>query len=86
MARGFTTFPVVLKIGYDILAGRRAPTGTGLERFGEERRQAYERFFELLSWQLAAVDQVGTGVGLPGPARSVRIPVRLSRTKNGAAD
>jgi hypothetical protein len=54
VAGGFTTFGVVLKIGYDSLAARRASKSAGLERFADERRQAYEKFYELVQRQLAA--------------------------------
>jgi hypothetical protein len=54
VAGGFTTFGVVLKIGYDSLAARRASKSAGLERFADERRQAYEQFYELVQRQLAA--------------------------------
>jgi hypothetical protein len=54
VAGGFTIFGVVLKIGYDSLAARRAAKDTGLERFADERRQVYERFYELVQRQLAA--------------------------------
>lgn len=54
VAGGFTTFGVVLKIGYDSFAARRASKSAGLERFADERRQAYERFYELVKRQLAA--------------------------------
>lgn len=54
VAGGFTTFGVVLKIGYDSLAARRASKDAGIERFADERRQAYESFYELVQQQLAA--------------------------------
>jgi len=54
VAGGFTIFGVVLKIGYDGLAARRAAKDTGLERFADERRQVYERFYDLVQRQLAA--------------------------------
>lgn len=54
VAGGFTTFGVVLKIGYDSLAARRASQNAGLERFADERRQVYENFYELVQRQLAA--------------------------------
>jgi hypothetical protein len=54
VAGGFTIFGVVLKIGYDGLAARRAARNAGLERFADERRQVYERFYELVQRQLAA--------------------------------
>jgi hypothetical protein len=53
VAGGFTIFGVTLKIGYDSLAARRATKNAGLERFSDERRQAYERFYELVQRQLA---------------------------------
>ncbi len=53
VAGGFTTFGVLLKIGYDSLAARRAVKSAGLERFAAERRQTYERFYELVQRQLA---------------------------------
>jgi hypothetical protein len=52
IAGGFTTFGVIIKIGYDIIAARRAYKTAGLERFADERRQAYERFYELVQKQL----------------------------------
>ena len=54
VAGGFTTFGVVLKIGYDSLAARRASKDAELGRFADERRQAYEKFYELVKRQLAA--------------------------------
>lgn len=52
VAGGFTTFGVVLKIGYDAIAARRATKAAGLERFADERRDAYERFSEAIKKQL----------------------------------
>jgi hypothetical protein len=52
VAGGFTTFGVVVKIGYDVLATRRADKTAGLERFADERRQVYEKFYELAQKQL----------------------------------
>jgi hypothetical protein len=54
VAGGFTTFGVVLKIGYDAFAARRAARAAGLERFADERRQAYEKFYESIKKQLDA--------------------------------
>src|SRR5262249_10576618 len=45
---------VVLKIGYDAVAARRATKAVGLERFANERRDAYERFSEAIKKQLEA--------------------------------
>src|SRR5215471_4786230 len=53
VAGGFTIFGVVLKIGYDSLAARRAAKNAGLERFADERRQVYEKFYQLVQRQLA---------------------------------
>src|SRR5260370_40738797 len=53
VAGGFTIFGVILKIGYDSLAGRRAAKPAGLERFADERRQVYEKFYELVQRQFA---------------------------------
>ncbi len=53
VARGFTIFGVALKIGYDSLAARRAAKNAGLERFSDERRQIYERVYQLVQRQLA---------------------------------
>lgn len=52
MAGGFTTFGVALKIGYSAVAARRATNAAGLERFGDQRRQIYERFYDLVQKQL----------------------------------
>jgi hypothetical protein len=52
VAGGFTIFGVVIKIGYDVVATRRAARAAGLERFADERRQVYERFYELVQKQL----------------------------------
>src|SRR5271168_4635454 len=54
VAGGFTTLGVVLKISYDSLAARRASKSAGLERFADERRQAYEKFYSLVQQQIAA--------------------------------
>jgi len=54
VAGGFTTLGVVLKIGYDSLAARKASKDAGLERFADDRREAYEKFYELVQRQLAA--------------------------------
>lgn len=51
VAGGFTTFGVVLKIGYDAMAAHRATKSTQLERFAQERREVYERFFALVQQQ-----------------------------------
>jgi hypothetical protein len=52
VAGGFTTFGVVIKIGYDAIAARRADKAAGLERFADERRQVYEKFYDLVQKQL----------------------------------
>jgi hypothetical protein len=54
VAGGFTTFGILLKMGYDTLAARRAINKEGLERFAAERREAYERFYEWVKKQLEA--------------------------------
>src|SRR6202034_452765 len=54
VARGFTTFGVVLKIGYDAIAARRATKAAGLERFADERRRAYETFYRSVKNHLEA--------------------------------
>jgi hypothetical protein len=54
VAGGFTTFGVVLTIGYDAIAARRAVRKEGLERFASERRDAYEWFLESSKKQLEA--------------------------------
>jgi len=54
VAGGFTTFGVVLKMGYDALAERRASKKEGLDRFANERREAYEQFLEAIKKQLVA--------------------------------
>lgn len=54
VAGGFTTFGVVLKIGYDALAARRPGRAAGLERFVGERRQAYDKFYASVKKQLDA--------------------------------
>lgn len=54
VAGGFTTFGVVLKMGYDTLAERRANKKEGLNRFASERREAYEQFLEAIKKQLVA--------------------------------
>ena len=54
VAGGFTTFGVMLKVGYDAVAAHRATKAAGLERFADERRQVYEKFYELTKQQLAA--------------------------------
>jgi len=54
VAGGFTTFGVLIKIGYDSLAAHRATKAAGLERFADERRQAYEKFYESAKKQLVA--------------------------------
>jgi hypothetical protein len=51
VAGGFTIFGVILKIGYDSLAARRAAKTAGLERFAGHRRQVYEKFYELVQRQ-----------------------------------
>lgn len=52
VAGGFTTFGVVIKIGYDAVASWRADKVAGIERFADERRQVYETFYELVQKQL----------------------------------
>jgi len=52
VAGGFTTFGVVLKIGYDAIAARRMTRAARLERFADERRQVYEKFYDLTQRQL----------------------------------
>lgn len=52
VAGGFTTFGVLLKIGYDTIAARRATRAAGLERFADQRRQVYEKFYDLVQKQL----------------------------------
>jgi hypothetical protein len=54
VAGGFTTVGVMLKMGYDALAARRATKKEGLERFAVERRGAYEQFYEAIKKQLVA--------------------------------
>jgi hypothetical protein len=54
VAGGFTTFGVVLKIGYDAIAARRATKAAGLERFADERRRAYETFYRSVKNHLEA--------------------------------
>jgi hypothetical protein len=54
VAGGFTILGVVLKIGYDSLAARKVSRDAGLERFVGDRREAYEKFYELVQRQLAA--------------------------------
>jgi hypothetical protein len=54
VAGGFTTFGIVLKIGYDAVAARHAAKKEGLERFAPERRDAYERFYQSAKTQLEA--------------------------------
>lgn len=44
----FTILGVVLKIVYDSLAARRAAQKDRLERFAPERREAYDRFLQLV--------------------------------------
>ena len=45
----FTLLGVLLKIGYDWLAARRASKKESLTRFAPERRDAYERFLDALT-------------------------------------
>src|SRR5690242_7154345 len=52
VAGGFTIVGVALKIGYDRLAARRATKEAGVDRFADERRQAYEHFYDLVQRQL----------------------------------
>jgi hypothetical protein len=47
LAGGFTTLGVVLTIGYQALADRRANKAAELDRFAPERRDTYERFYAL---------------------------------------
>jgi len=54
VAGGFTTVGVVLKMGYDALAERRATKRDGLDRFATERREAYEQFYEAIKKQRVA--------------------------------
>jgi hypothetical protein len=54
VAGGFTTFGVVLKIGYDAIAARRANKAAGLERFADKRHEAYEKFYESVKRQREA--------------------------------
>jgi hypothetical protein len=51
VAGGFTTFGVMLTIGYEALAARRANKNAGMDRFAQERREAYERFYTLFQQQ-----------------------------------
>jgi hypothetical protein len=54
VAGGFTTVGVVLKMGYDALAERRAGKKESLDRFAIERQEAYEQFYEAIKRQLVA--------------------------------
>lgn len=54
VAGGFTTVGVVLKMGYDALAERRASKREGLGRFANERQEAYEQFLEAIKKQMVA--------------------------------
>jgi hypothetical protein len=58
VAGGFTTFGVVLKISYDTVVARRATKSAGLDRFAQERRQAYERFYTLVQQQRKGTDAI----------------------------
>ena len=58
VAGGFTTLGVVLKIGYDTVAARRATERAGLDRFAQERREAYERFYTLVQKQRKETDAI----------------------------
>ncbi len=58
VAGGFTTFGIVLKIGYDTTAARRATKSTGLDRFAKERRETYERFYTLVQQQRKEADAI----------------------------
>jgi hypothetical protein len=49
IAGGFTLLGVLLKIGYDSLAARRASKKEALTRFAPERREAYEKFLGALT-------------------------------------
>jgi hypothetical protein len=51
VAGGFTTFGVVIKIGYDAWTARRASKSESLDRFATERREAYETFYSLVQQQ-----------------------------------
>jgi len=54
VAGGFTTVGVMLKMGYDALAERRAGKKASLDRFARERQEAYEHFYEAIKRQLVA--------------------------------
>lgn len=56
VAGGFTTFGVVLKIGYDALASRRIAKSAALDRFAGERLEAYDRFYTLVQQQRKRAD------------------------------
>jgi hypothetical protein len=56
VAGGFTTFGIVLKISYDTVAARRAIKSAGLDRFAQERQEAYERFYALIQQQRKETD------------------------------
>lgn len=56
VAGGFTTFGVLLKIGYDTIAARRATKSARLDRFAQERREAYERFYTQVQQQRKRTD------------------------------
>jgi hypothetical protein len=51
IAGGFTVLGVLLKIGYDTLAARRASKSEALAMFAPERREAYEKFLALVQRQ-----------------------------------
>lgn len=58
VAGGFTTFGVGLKIGYDTVAARRTTKSAGLDRFAQERRETYERFYTLVQQQRKEADAI----------------------------
>jgi hypothetical protein len=60
VAGGFTTFGVLLKIGYDTIAARRATRSARLDRFAQERREAYERFYTQVQQQRKRTDALRT--------------------------
>jgi hypothetical protein len=51
IAGGFTLLGVLLKIGDDSLAARRASKSEAVARFAPERRDAYEKFLALVQRQ-----------------------------------
>jgi hypothetical protein len=58
VAGGFTTFGVVLAIGYEAVAARRDAKSAGLDRFAQERRENYERFYTLVQQQRKETDAI----------------------------